>query len=141
MLCAVKESYLKPMIHLLQLVEPGQTQDPHTADSNFAVGVDLGTTNSVIAISRQGKANVLENKEGQYLVPSLVAYDPKQGVTIGHKAREILLKDPMNVVSSVKRLMGRGIEDLASEQQDLLGLSFVKSAASNRVVQFEVAGR
>lgn len=141
MLCAVKESYLKSMTRLLQLVEPGQTQGTHIEDGNLAVGIDLGTTNSVIAISRQGKASALENKGGKYLVPSLVAYGPRQGVAVGSKAREILLKDPMNVVSSVKRLMGRGLEDLAPGQQDLLGLSFVKSAASNRVVRFEVAGR
>ena len=94
----------------LQIHEPGQTPLPHAADK-VAVGIDLGTTNTLVAVARDGKPEVLHDDHGQALMPSVVAYTD-DGVLIGKPARHALLDDPSTVVASVKRLMGRGAEDI-----------------------------
>jgi len=97
---------------LLQIHEPGQTPTPHEQDRGLAVGIDLGTTNSVVAVAIAGRAEVLRDEEGGGLLPSVVAYGADGSVLVGEKARERLLDQPEGVVSSIKRLMGRSAGDL-----------------------------
>jgi molecular chaperone HscA len=78
----------------------------------LAVGIDLGTTNSVVAIAREGKPAALHDETGRALVPSVVAYPSAGGVVVGDGARRLMAREPKNVVASVKRLMGRGAADL-----------------------------
>jgi molecular chaperone HscA len=98
---------------LLQLHEPGETPDPHQRERGIAVGIDLGTTNSVVAIARGGVAEVLRDARGEAIVPSVAAYLPgEDGAIVGALARRVLLDEPDAVITSVKRLMGRGVEDV-----------------------------
>lgn len=100
---------------LLQIHEPGETPVPHANDDTaLAIGIDLGTTNSVVAVSRESQPEVLRDEEGNGLVPSVVAYAPDGSAIVGHLAKRLLLMRPESVVSSIKRLMGRGIEDVKS---------------------------
>ena len=95
---------------LLDIYEPGETPLPHEGDRGIAVGIDLGTTNSVVAVARDGTVEVLRDTQGRALLPSVVAYG--DDVAVGHDARAALLDRPESVVASIKRLMGRGAEDL-----------------------------
>lgn len=99
---------------LLQISEPGQTPVPH--QRRVAVGIDLGTTNSLVAAVRSGEAQTLPDLEGKHLLPSVVHYgidhDDNILITVGYKAREQAVNDPQNTVSSVKRLMGRNVTDI-----------------------------
>jgi len=124
---------------LLQLHEPGESPAPHEQDRGLAVGIDLGTTNSVVALAQGGVVEVLRDGDGQALIPSVVQYDEDGTVVVGREARRMILEKPEQVVSSVKRLMGRGIEDLKS----LAGtLPFrLDSAAEGGMVRLRVAGR
>jgi molecular chaperone HscA len=97
---------------LLEIHEPGETPMPHAGEGSLAVGIDLGTTNSVVAIAREGKPAALHDETGRSLVPSVVAYPQAGGVLVGDEARQLLLREPRNVVASIKRLMGRGAADL-----------------------------
>ena len=99
---------------LLQIHEPGETPMPHEGEQSLAVGIDLGTTNSVVAISSDSQPEVLRDEDGQALVPSIVAYAADGSAIVGAMAKMLLLDRPDGVVSSVKRLMGRGVEDLKS---------------------------
>jgi molecular chaperone HscA len=98
-------------MNLLQIHEPGETPLPHEDERGLAVGIDLGTTNSVVAIARDGKAEVLRDIAGRSLLPSVVHYGAER-ILVGHEARAMLLDEPERVVSSIKRLMGRGAEDV-----------------------------
>ncbi|MDH5773153.1 MAG: Hsp70 family protein, partial [Rhodospirillaceae bacterium] len=102
------------MVTLLQIHEPGETPEPHATKSELAVGIDLGTTNSVVAISSEGKPEVIRDNDGTALVPSIVAYAPDGSPIVGTLAKGLLLSRPEAVVSSVKRLMGRGVADMKS---------------------------
>ncbi len=104
------------MTTLLQIHEPGETPVLHEGAQNLAMGIDLGTTNSVVAISHDGQPEVLLGEDGSLLVPSMVAYgeDTRAFPLVGESARQALLGEPESVVSSVKRLMGRGAEDIKS---------------------------
>jgi molecular chaperone HscA len=97
---------------LLEIHEPGETPLPHAGEGTLAVGIDLGTTNSVVAIAREGVPAALHDETGRALVPSVVAYPAAGGVLVGEEARLLTAKEPRNVVASVKRLMGRGAADL-----------------------------
>ena len=100
---------------LLQITEPGAApEETGETQQAVAVGIDLGTTNSVIAISRDGEPKVLEDDAGEALVPSVVAYAPDGSAIVGGLAKRLLLDRPESVVSSIKRLMGRGPEDVKS---------------------------
>jgi molecular chaperone HscA len=94
---------------LLQISEPGQSLDPH--QRRVAVGIDLGTTHSLVAAVRHGIAECLPAADGRVLLPSVVRYlDPAAGGAgreIGYEALAAQVQDPANTVSSVKRLMGR----------------------------------
>ncbi|MEQ5777870.1 Fe-S protein assembly chaperone HscA [Thalassospira sp. NFXS8] len=100
---------------LLTIHEPGQTPLPHEEERKLAVGIDLGTTNSVVAMSRAEKSEVLRNPDGgSAIVPSVVHYATDGTVTVGEAARDLIDSQASQVVSSVKRLMGRGLEDVKS---------------------------
>jgi molecular chaperone HscA len=94
---------------LLQISEPGQSTAPH--QHRLAVGIDLGTTNSLVASVRSGEAQTLPDEDGSHLLPSIVRY-LKDGVEVGAAAAQHAITDPMNTIVSVKRFMGRGISDL-----------------------------
>ncbi len=95
---------------LLQISEPGQSPQPH--QRKHAVGIDLGTTNSLVAAVRSGMPETLADEQGRHLMPSVVHYI-KEGVScIGDEAAEHNVSDPLNTLSSIKRLMGRGIDDV-----------------------------
>lgn len=96
---------------LLQIAEPGMSTAPH--QHRLAVGIDLGTTNSLVATVRSGSPEVLSDEEGRALLPSIVRYLPNGHANIGHKARAHQTTDPKNTIVSVKRFMGRGLKDIA----------------------------
>ena len=96
---------------LLQISEPGQTPEPHQAKR--AVGIDLGTTNSLVATVRSGVAQTLADIDGQHILPSVVHYGA-QGVQVGLPARAAALDDPHNTIFSAKRMMGRGLDDVTA---------------------------
>jgi molecular chaperone HscA len=97
---------------LLQISEPGQAPDPH--QRRIAVGIDLGTTHSLVAAVRSGVAECLPDAEGRVVMPSAVRYLDKERRQIGFDALAARATDPANVITSVKRLMGRGIQDVAN---------------------------
>jgi molecular chaperone HscA len=96
---------------LLQISEPGMSTAPH--QHRLAVGIDLGTTNSLVATVRSGIPEVLSDEDGRPLLPSVVRYLPNGHAHIGHKAQAWQTRDPKNTVVSVKRFMGRGLADIA----------------------------
>ncbi len=100
---------------LLQLSEPGQTPDPHAR--RIAVGIDLGTTHSLVAAVRHGVAECLPDGAGRTLLPSVVRYLDGAGRQIGFDAQAQQAEDPENTVVSVKRLMGRGLTDVAGHDR------------------------
>ena len=95
---------------LLQISEPGQSPQPH--QRKYAVGIDLGTTNSLVATVRSGSADVLSDEQGRALLPSAVHYAKDGPSCVGYEALEHNNSDPFNTLTSVKRLLGRGIEDI-----------------------------
>ena len=99
---------------LFQISEPGESPLPHARKR--AIGIDLGTTNSLVATVRHGFAVVLPDAEGRPLVPSVVRYG-EMGVAVGHDAVPRAATDPANTIVSVKRLMGRGLEDLGDDRR------------------------
>ncbi|MBV2206484.1 MAG: Fe-S protein assembly chaperone HscA [Pseudomonas sp.] len=94
---------------LLQIAEPGQSPQPH--QRRLAVGIDLGTTNSLVAALRSGVTAPLADADGQVILPSVVRYHADR-VEVGRAAKVAAASDPFNIISSVKRLMGRGLADV-----------------------------
>ena len=94
---------------LLQIAEPGQSPQPH--QRRLAVGIDLGTTNSLVAALRSGLSEPLADANGNVILPSAVRYHADR-VEVGESARLAASSDPFNTVLSVKRLMGRGLSDV-----------------------------
>jgi len=94
---------------LLQISEPGQSTAPH--QHRLAVGIDLGTTNSLVASVRSGQSETLPDAAGQHLLPSVVRYTGAETI-VGAEAVKQMALDPQNTIASVKRLMGRGEADL-----------------------------
>ena len=95
---------------LLQISEPGQSPQPH--QRKHAVGIDLGTTNSLVATVRSGMAEVLSDEQGRELLPSVAHYTSEGVSCVGYEAAEHNVSDPLNTLASVKRLMGRGLADV-----------------------------
>ncbi len=95
---------------LLQISEPGQSAAPH--EHRLAAGIDLGTTNSLVASVRSGVADTLADEQGRHLLPSVVRYRADGAPVVGYEARAEATRDPLNTIASVKRLMGRGVADL-----------------------------
>ncbi|UAN61790.1 Fe-S protein assembly chaperone HscA [Serratia sp. JSRIV006] len=101
---------------LLQISEPGLTAAPH--QRRLAAGIDLGTTNSLVATVRSGQAETLADIEGRYLLPSVVHYQATEH-QVGWSARAQAAQDPVNTVSSVKRMMGRSLADVQQRYPNL----------------------
>ncbi len=100
---------------LLQISEPGAAPDPHAR--RHAVGIDLGTTNSLVAAVRNGVAECLPDRDGEVILPSAVRYLPGGGTLVGAPALAGAADDPHNTVVSAKRLLGRGLADLEPMQR------------------------
>src|SRR4051812_2639124 len=94
---------------LLQISEPGMSPDPH--ERRLAIGIDLGTTNSLVASIRHGMPEVLEDAHGHGLLPSVVRYGADGAIQVGQDAAKDAAADPTNTIVSVKRFMGRGLAD------------------------------
>jgi molecular chaperone HscA len=109
---------------LLQISEPGQSPDPH--QRRIAVGIDLGTTHSLVASVRNGIAESLPDDQGRVILPSVVRYLEGGGRQIGFEAQANLARDPENTIASVKRFMGRGLKDVSNRAK--LPYRFVESA-------------
>lgn len=101
---------------LLQISEPGLSAAPH--QRRLAAGIDLGTTNSLVATVRSGQAETLPDHQGRYLLPSVVNYQAS-GLTVGYDARQNAAQDPVNTISSVKRMMGRSLADIEARYPHL----------------------
>ena len=100
---------------LIQITEPGQAIDPHRRKR--AAGIDLGTTHSLIASVRAGRVQTLPDESGSHLLPSVVRYEEENGISVGDDAVQAGVLDPANTIASIKRLMGRGKDDLQSRGQ------------------------
>ncbi|MFL9927529.1 Fe-S protein assembly chaperone HscA [Herbaspirillum lusitanum] len=118
---------------LLQISEPGMSTAPH--QRRLAIGIDLGTTNSLVATVRNSIPEVLSDDEGRVLLPSVVRYLPNGNANIGYKAQAAQTSDPRNTIVSVKRFMGRGLKDIAHAEnmpydfQDAPGMVQLKTVA------------
>lgn len=95
---------------LLQIAEPGMSAAPH--QHKLAIGIDLGTTNSLVATVRSGMSTVLHDEQGHALLPSVVHYLADGNIEVGYKAQAQQSLDPQNAIVSVKRFMGRGLQDI-----------------------------
>jgi molecular chaperone HscA len=125
---------------LLEIHEPGETPLPHAGEGSLAVGIDLGTTNSVVAIAREGKPAALHDETGKAMVPSVVAYPSSGGVLVGDEARLLMPREPRNVVASVKRLMGRGAADLHTVA-GVLPYEIEPGSGETDMVKLRIAGK
>jgi len=121
---------------LLQIAEPGQSAAPH--QHKLAVGIDLGTTNSLVATVRSGQATTLNDIDQQDMLPSVVNYalseEQTSQITVGSKALEKSITDPLNTLISVKRLMGKSLAEM-----DQTDLAYTLSAHESGLVQIETA--
>ncbi|EKZ8661785.1 Fe-S protein assembly chaperone HscA [Vibrio alginolyticus] len=101
---------------LLQIAEPGQSSAPH--EHKLAAGIDLGTTNSLVASVRSGNATPLADEQGRTILPSVVNY-AEETLTVGHEAKAKAEFEPENTIISVKRLIGRSLKDIQSRYSSL----------------------
>ncbi|MCG7586027.1 Fe-S protein assembly chaperone HscA [Photobacterium sp. OFAV2-7] len=115
---------------LLQIAEPGQSAAPH--QHKLAVGIDLGTTNSLVAAVRSGVPETLQDAQGRAILPSVVHYGEDDAVLIGQEARALAQLDPENTIFSVKRMMGRSLADI---QQRYPQLPYQYQATDNGLPQ------
>jgi len=118
---------------LLQISEPGQAPDPH--QRRIAVGIDLGTTHSLVASVRNGVAECLPDDQGRVLLPSVVRYLDKERRQIGFDAVAARAQDPSNTITSVKRLMGRGLADVTHRE----AMSYAIGGGDGGMVQVHTA--
>ena len=118
---------------LLQISEPGQSTAPHK--HKLAIGIDLGTTNSLVATVRSGQSTVLVDSDGHALLPSVVRYLPDGSIDVGYSAQAAQSLDPQNTIVSAKRFMGRGLKDIDVSMQPY---HFVETkSASGKMLQIE----
>jgi molecular chaperone HscA len=123
---------------LLQISEPGQAPDPH--QRRIGIGIDLGTTHSLVAAVRHGVAECLPDDQGRVILPSAVRYLGTGGRQIGHEALDAQAVDPLNTIVSVKRFMGRALADVhdlsrlpyAFVQEQTQGMVSLKTVAGNK---------
>tara|TARA_Y100001956_G_scaffold71101_1_gene75599 strand:- start:2755 stop:4608 length:1854 start_codon:yes stop_codon:yes gene_type:complete len=101
---------------LLQIAEPGQSSAPH--EHKLAAGIDLGTTNSLVASVRSGDAATLKDEHGQSILPSVVNYSGDTPI-VGQAAKSLSEQDPSNTIISVKRLLGRSLDDIQKRYPNL----------------------
>ena len=118
---------------LLQISEPGMSAAPH--QHKLAVGIDLGTTNSLVATVKSGMATVLQDEHGHALLPSVVRYMPEGEVVVGHEAQAQQSADPVNTIASAKRFMGRSLKDIADRAH--IPYNFVDSSDSTKLLQIQ----
>ncbi|MEG0052958.1 MAG: Fe-S protein assembly chaperone HscA [Comamonas sp.] len=118
---------------LLQISEPGQSPDPH--QRRIAVGIDLGTTHSLVAAVRNGVAECLPDEQGRVLLPSVVRYLSGGRRQIGYDAKESQAADAVNTISSAKRFMGRSLKDIESPEK--LPYQFGADNLSSGVISIE----
>ncbi|MEE9325712.1 MAG: Fe-S protein assembly chaperone HscA [Cocleimonas sp.] len=95
---------------LIQILEPGMTNEPQVL--SLAAGIDLGTTNSLVATLRSGTAETISDEQGESLLPSVVRYLEDGKIVVGQQAHAVELEDSRNTISSAKRLLGRGVADI-----------------------------
>lgn len=119
---------------LLQISEPGLSAAPH--QRRLAAGIDLGTTNSLVATVRSGQAETLADEQGRHLLPSVVHYQA-DAQRVGWEARQQAAQDPANTVSSIKRMMGRSLADV---QQRYPNLPYQFQASDNGLPLIVTAG-
>ncbi|EIV5805619.1 TPA: Fe-S protein assembly chaperone HscA [Klebsiella aerogenes] len=119
---------------LLQISEPGLSAAPH--QRRLAAGIDLGTTNSLVATVRSGQAETLPDHQGRYLLPSVVNYHAS-GLSVGYEARLNAAQDPVNTISSVKRMMGRSLADIQTRYPHL---PYQLQASENGLPMLQTAG-
>jgi molecular chaperone HscA len=118
---------------LLQISEPGASTAPH--QHRLAVGIDLGTTNSLVATVRNGVAITLNDAQGRALLPSVVRYRENGDIVVGHAAQADEARDPRNTILSAKRFMGRGLKDVTHAESvpydfvDTPGMVQIRTAA------------
>lgn len=117
---------------LLQISEPGMSAAPH--QHKLAVGIDLGTTNSLVATVRSGLSSVLPDEQGHALLPSIVHYNADNTIEVGFAAQKKQNQDPHNTIVSVKRFMGRGLKDIDISQSPY---KFSESAEATGMVHIE----
>ena len=99
---------------LLQIAEPGLSAAPH--QHRLAVGIDLGTTNSLVTTVKSGSAVCIADEQGRVLLPSVVRYCESGRIETGYDALRAQKVDPINTISSAKRLIGRKLEDIPAAQ-------------------------
>ena len=114
---------------LLHIAEPGLSAAPH--QHKWAVGIDLGTTNSLVAVVRSASAETLADEQGRHLLPSVVHYQ-RDGVRVGYEARHEAALDPRNTLSSIKRWMGKAAGDVNLDR-----LPYQLSASASGMAQIE----
>ena len=102
------------------------------------VGIDLGTTNSLVAIAEGGVPQILADADGRKIVPSITYFKEDGSVLVGDSAREKLIDDPEHTIFSIKRFMGKGLDDI---QDDLDLLPFKVSPESENIVRINILGR
>ncbi|MGF1759948.1 Fe-S protein assembly chaperone HscA [Photobacterium sagamiensis] len=119
---------------LLQIAEPGQSAAPH--QHRLAVGIDLGTTNSLVAAVRSGVPETLKDEHGRSILPSIVHYG-EEALLVGHDARELAQQDPVNTIFSVKRMIGRSLADI---QQRYPHIPYQFEASDNGLPQLVTRG-
>lgn len=117
---------------LLQISEPGQSPAPH--QHKLAVGIDLGTTNSLVATVRSGMSTVLHDEHGHALLPSVVRY-LQDAVIVGHEAQAAQSLDPVNTIVSVKRFMGRALHDITDRAH--IPYHFVENESSQGILEIK----
>ena len=121
---------------LLQIAEPGQSTAPH--EHRLSAGIDLGTTNSLVASVRSGEAQTLADEQGEILLPSIVHFSANQTI-VGTSAEKYQSTDPLNTLSSIKRMMGRGIEDVR-QLGDVMPYEFANADSESNVPRIKTAG-
>jgi molecular chaperone HscA len=117
---------------LLQISEPGMSPAPH--QHKLAVGIDLGTTNSLVATVRSGMSTVLHDEHGHALLPSVVRYLENE-IVVGHEAQAAQSQDPVNTIVSVKRFMGRALNDITDRAH--IPYHFVENASSEGILELK----
>jgi molecular chaperone DnaK/molecular chaperone HscA len=102
------------------------------------VGIDLGTTNSLVAIVENGVPRIIPGPDGSTLVPSVIYFDESGSVLVGNGAKDRMVEKPKNTIFSIKRFMGKGIADV---REDLPLLPFDVSPESEHIIRLKIFGR
>lgn len=123
---------------LLQITEPGQAMDPHLRKKS--VGIDLGTTNSLVATVIGIMTDTIADESDRHLMPSVVQYLPDDKIRVGYSALENAADDPLNTIVSIKRLMGRGLEDVR-RIGDHLPYEFVQGKSGMPLIRTRVGDK